>query len=94
MCKYANSLLRNKQQSQTPLCGDQNPTWNRARKSHVSSTSEKTVAAAYQIKMQSSSFQCHWEVSEKDYGAHPKDAGQLDNTHLLVLRRREEEEQD
>lgn len=91
MCKYADSLLRNKQQFQPPLCGNQNPTWNRARKSHVSSTSEKTVAAVYQIKMQSSALQCHWELSERDYGSHPKDAGQLNNTHLLVLRRREKE---
>lgn len=72
-----------------------NPTWNRAKKkSHVSSTSEKTAAAAYQIKMQSSSLQCHWELPERDYGSHPKDAGQLNNTHLHVLRRREEEEKD
>lgn len=84
-------MLGNKQQSQTLLCGNQNPTWNRARKSHVSSTSEKTVAAVYQIKMQSSSLQCHWELSERDYGSHPKDAGQLNNTHLLVLGRREKE---
>lgn len=87
MCKYTKSL-RKKQQSHTPLCGNQSPTWSRARKSHVSSTSEKIVATAYQIKMQSSTLQCHWELSERDYGFHPKDAGQLNNTHLLVLRRR------